>query len=73
MIHANQFARKLIVEYLDGTPAKAFKLSVKADIHQVNSILFNREGRHPAMLTIIDGVAQATYEVKVNQALSAAL
>ena len=63
-------ATQLIVEYLDGSTAKAGRLSVKLDLHEVNALLFRTEGKHPLKLTIVQGVAMATYAEPVPLALT---
>jgi hypothetical protein len=70
MNYDNQFASKLIVEYLDGSTAKAYRLSVMADIHEVSDLLFKSEGKHPMELTIVQSVAMAVYAEPVRLALT---
>jgi hypothetical protein len=70
MHHANEFARKLVVNYADGSDSKAYRLSQELDLHTVNDLCFRQEGRHPAMLTIVGGVATASYESPVGLAFT---
>jgi hypothetical protein len=70
MKFANQFANKLATEYLDGSTPKAGRLSRCYDIHEINAYLFGTEGRHPDTLTIVNGLAHATYAKPVGRALS---
>jgi hypothetical protein len=70
MNHANEFAHKLTVNYLDGSDSKDSHLSTEMDIHTVNDLLFRQEGRHPARLSIVGGIAVATYEEPVTLAFT---